>query len=52
MIAPSTVRKKNAYSAKPLSVRRMRMFPSRIKMALITVLRISALLVKVSLTST
>ena len=30
MIAPSTVRKKKAYSASPLSVSKIRMLPSRI----------------------
>lgn len=47
MMAPSTVRKKKAYSASPLSVRRMRILPSRMYTADRTVLRMRALLARV-----
>ena len=48
MIAPSTVRKKKAYSARPLRVSKMRMFPSRMYTAERIVLSMRALLAGVS----
>lgn len=44
MIAPSTVRKKKAYSANPFSVSKIRMLPKRIYTDDNTVLRTSALI--------
>jgi hypothetical protein len=48
MMAPRTVRKKKAYSASPLRVNRMRMFPSRMYTADRIVLSMRALLAAIS----
>jgi hypothetical protein len=48
IIAPSTVRKKKAYSARPFRVSKMRIFPSKMYIVESTVFKMSALLAMVS----
>jgi hypothetical protein len=48
MIAPSTVRKKKAYSARPFRVSKMRIFPSKMYTVESMVFKMSALLAMVS----